>query len=81
MSARMKGKDGKKTFDCVAWTRETRNRISAQIKDLSTEEKIRWFENRRPSDPFLAKLFDRSQAMKANRRSVDSSGERDEESR
>lgn len=47
-----------KSFDCVKWTRETRDRINAEIKDMSHEELSRWFESRRPTDPFLAELYD-----------------------
>jgi len=56
-----------KSFDCVKWTRETRDRISAEIKDMSDEELRRWLEERRPHDPFLAVLFDRKTSPKGSR--------------
>lgn len=49
-----------KPFDCVKWTRETRDRINAEIRDMSHEEIRRYF-NRRPTNPILAELFDRRQ--------------------
>lgn len=53
-----------KAFDCVKWTRETRDRISAEIRDMSDDELGRWLEARRPQDPFLAALFDRKTSPK-----------------
>jgi len=63
----MKTEAGEKTFDCVKWTRSTRDRISAEIRDMSQEELVRWFEDRRPTDPFLAELFDRREAPVGDR--------------
>lgn len=60
----MQGETGIKSFDCVKWTRETRDRISAEIKDMSDEELRHWLEARRPHDPFLAELFDRQTSPK-----------------
>ena len=58
----MKTEAGEKAFDCVKWTRRTRDRISAEIRDMSQEELVRWFDDGRPTDPFLAELFDRREA-------------------
>lgn len=63
----MKTEAGEKAFDCVRWTRTTRDRISAEIRDMSREELGRWFEDRRPTDPFLAELFDRREAPSGDR--------------
>ena len=63
----MKTEVKEKAFDCVKWTRRTRDRISAEIRDMSREELGRWFEDRRPTDPFLAELFDRREAPKGDR--------------
>jgi len=60
----VKSETGVKSFDCVKWTRETRDRISAEIKDMSGEELRRWLDARRPQDPFLAELFDRKTSPK-----------------
>ena len=62
----MQSEPGIKSFDCVKWTRETRDRISAEIKDMSDEELCRWLEARRPQDPFLAELFDRKTSPKGS---------------
>ena len=48
-----------KRFDCVKRTREVRDRINEEIADLSGEELREWL-SRRPTDPVLASLFDRS---------------------
>jgi hypothetical protein len=63
----MKTEAGEKAFDCVKWTRSTRDRISAEIRDMSQEELVRWFEDRRPTDPFLAELFDRRETPAGDR--------------
>ncbi|MYI47169.1 MAG: hypothetical protein F4123_12470 [Gemmatimonadetes bacterium] len=63
----MKTEAGEKAFDCVKWTRSTRDRISAEIRDMSQDELVRWFEDRRPADPFLAELFDRREALTGDR--------------
>ena len=63
----MQSEAGNKSIDCVKWTRETRDRISAVIRDMSDEELRRWLEARRPQDPFLAALFDRKTSPKGGR--------------
>lgn len=66
-SLRMRSEAGAKSFDCVKWAREARDRISAEISDMSDEELRRWLETRRPQDPFLAALFDRRMSPKGSR--------------
>ena len=63
----MQSETGIKSFDCVKWTRETRDQISAEIRDMSDDELRRWLEARRPQDPFLATLFDRKTSPKGSR--------------
>ena len=63
----MQGETGIKSFDCLKWTRETRDRISAEIRDMSDDELRRWLEARRPQDPFLATLFDRRASPKGSK--------------
>lgn len=63
----MQSETGIRSFDCVKWTRDTRDRISSEIKDMSDEELRRWLEARRPQDPFLAALFDRKASPKGSR--------------
>ena len=63
----MQSETGIKSFDCVKWTRETRDRISGEIRDMSDAELRRWLEARRPQDPFLAALFDRNTSPKGIR--------------
>ena len=59
----MKSETGEKPFDCVKWTRKVRDRINAEIKDMSYEEERRYF-NRRPTNSFLAEFFDRLKTAK-----------------
>lgn len=54
----MKSEPTVKRFDCVKWTREVRDRLNDEIADMSGEELREWF-SRRPTDPVLARLFDR----------------------
>ncbi len=49
-----------KLFDCVQWTRERRNRMYEETKDMSSEERRRWCKSQRPTGPFLAELYDRA---------------------
>ena len=45
-----------KSFDCVQSMREVRDRLSAEIADMSYGELIHWFRAHRYSDPFLQRL-------------------------
>ena len=56
-----------KAFDCLKWTREARDEINAEIAGMSTEEELRWWEAQRPTDPFLAELWDESRAHRTRR--------------
>ena len=49
-----------KPFDCVQFTRETRDRISREIAGLSFDEMMDYFRNDRFSDPGLQRLADRA---------------------
>ena len=63
----MQSEAGNKSFDCVKWTREARDRINSEIRDMSGQELRRWLEAQRPHDPFLAELFDRKTSPKGSR--------------
>ncbi len=54
----MKTEEEKKSFDCMKWLRETRDRINEELEGMSLEEQRRWF-NRRPSDPALAEWWEK----------------------
>lgn len=45
-----------KQFDCVAYMREARERISAEISRMSHEEFRRWVNSSRAEDPIFASL-------------------------
>ena len=55
-----------KRFDCVKWTREIRGRNYKKKAAMSPEERRRFFEDGRPTDPVLAKLFDRRKPPRAD---------------
>ena len=61
--------DGGKAFDCVKWTRQIRDQIHEETAGMSHEERREWY-SRRPTDPVLARLFDRRKAP-AGRRAPD----------
>ena len=56
-----------KSFDCVKWTRERRNRMYEETKNMSPVERRRWSESRRPTDPMLAELYDRARPPAGSR--------------
>ena len=47
-----------KAFDCMKWLRETRVQIYEETKDMTREERRAWY-SQRPTDPILARLYDR----------------------
>lgn len=49
-----------KTFDCVQSMREIRDRLSAEIADMSYDELARWLRAHRYSDPFLQEMAERA---------------------
>ena len=49
-----------KTFDAVAMMRSARDKISAEIEDMTLEEELRWLASRELHDPFLEHLRDRA---------------------
>ncbi len=61
-----------KTFDCVQSMREIRDRLSAEIADMSYDELSRWLRSHRYSDPFLQRLAEKAaqQADAADRPSA-----------
>ena len=65
----MKCATGEKPFDCIEWTRRARDRISAETRNMTREERLRYF-NRRPTDPILAEFYDRMKAKATVRASA-----------
>jgi hypothetical protein len=49
-----------KTFDCVQNMRETRDRFSAEIADMSHDELVKWLRDHRYSDPLLQRLAEKA---------------------
>ena len=48
-----------KSFDCVKWTREVRDRHYEETKDMSFEEWRRWLDERLSANPLMAKMKER----------------------
>ncbi len=61
-----------KTFDCVQSMRQARDRLSAEIKDMSYDELVKWLRTRRYADPLLQRLAEKAaeQADAADRPSA-----------
>ena len=55
----MTTKRDKKGFDCVKTTREIRDLLSVELAGMSSEERVRWLNNRDFSDPLLRRLVNR----------------------
>lgn len=49
-----------KKFDCVRFMREARAEIDEETRGMSWEEFGRWLDRQRPTDPYLAALWDRA---------------------
>ena len=45
-----------KSFDCVKSAREIRDRVSAEIANMSYEELRQWLDARVQQDPFFARI-------------------------
>jgi hypothetical protein len=61
-----------KAFDCVQSMRQARDRLSAEIADMSYEELLKWLRGHRYEDPLLQRLAERAaqQADAADRPSA-----------
>jgi hypothetical protein len=49
-----------KTFDCVQSTRQIRDKLSAEIAEMSYDELARWLREHRYSDPSLRRLAEKA---------------------
>lgn len=45
-----------KTFDCVQSMRQARDKLSAEIADMSYDELVQWLRGHRYTDPLLQRL-------------------------
>ena len=61
-----------KTFDCVQSMRQARDRLSAEIENLSYDELIKWLRVHPYTDPLLQRLAEKAaqQADAADRPSA-----------
>lgn len=48
-------------YDCVAATRENRDRLAAKMLKMSPEQRVQWLNTREFSDPVLRRLATRTQ--------------------
>ena len=48
------------TFDCVQSMRQIRDRLSAEIADMSYDELAEWLRAHQYSDPFLQRLSEQA---------------------
>jgi hypothetical protein len=53
-------KPSSKTFDCVQSMRQIRDRLSAEIADMSHDELVRWLRAHQYSDPILQRLAEKA---------------------
>ncbi len=53
-------KPSSKTFDCVQSMRQIRDRISAEVADMSYDELAQWLRTHKYSDPFLQRLAEKA---------------------
>jgi hypothetical protein len=51
-------KKGKKSFDCVAFQREQRDRISRMLNAMTKEEQLDWLRNVEVTDPILRRFME-----------------------
>ena len=49
-----------KTFDCVKSMRQIRDRLSAEIADMTYDELAEWLQAHQYSDPFLQRLAEKT---------------------
>lgn len=50
------GEQSAKTFDCVEFMRDARDRISREIENMNHEELEAWFRSRAYTDPTLKRI-------------------------
>lgn len=49
-----------KKFDAVAMMRRARDKISAEIENMTLEEELQWLDAQKVDDPFLRRLRERA---------------------
>lgn len=54
------GKTTKKGFDCVAFQREQRDRISRMLNAMTKEERVDWLCNVEIADPILRRVMEKA---------------------
>jgi hypothetical protein len=54
-----------KTFDCVQYMRQARDKLSAETADMTYDELVKWLRAHRYADPVLQRLAEKA-AQQAN---------------
>ena len=67
----------RKSFDCVQWTRNVRNRMYEETKHMTPEERVEWRRSKRPTDPFLARMWDNAEGRREGRENDDGAQQAD----
>ena len=62
-----------KSFDCVQSMRQIRDRLSAEIADMSYDQLVQWLREQHYTDPLLRQLAERA-AQQADAADRPSSG-------
>ncbi len=52
----MTSDSGREKFDCVKWTRETRNRLSRKMATMTWEEIAQWLDGEAERDPSFSRI-------------------------
>lgn len=68
----------RKSFDCVQWTRNVRNRMYEETKHMSPEERVEWYRSRRPTNPGLARMWDNAKPPPGSPRGKDHRTQRED---
>lgn len=58
------GEKRKKGFDCVAYQREQRDRISRKLMSMTEKEQMDYLRNAEIKDPVLRRIWERSPRTK-----------------
>ncbi len=53
-----------KSFDCVGFMREQRDRINRKLEAMTPEERVDWMNNVEITDPILRRIWERSRKVK-----------------
>lgn len=70
----MTAKTKKTDFDCVAYQREQRKRLSRKFEGMTNAEINAWIRDYRPTDPILRRFMERTRRTPTGAESVPDMG-------